>query len=70
MPILGAHESIAGGYYKAVEIARRVGCDCVQIFTKNNNQWRAKDLTDEDVARFHAALADLKVTHPIASTLR
>ena len=66
MPILGAHESIAGGYYKAVEIARRVGCDCVQIFTKNNNQWRAKELTDEDVARFRAALADLKITHPIA----
>jgi deoxyribonuclease-4 len=66
MPILGAHESIAGGYYKAVEIARNVGCDCVQIFTKNNNQWRAKELTDEDVARFRAALADLKITHPIS----
>src|SRR3990172_1310048 len=66
MPILGAHESIAGGYCKAVEIARRVGCDCVQIFTKNNNQWRAKELTDEDVTRFRAALADLKIMHPIA----
>jgi deoxyribonuclease IV len=34
-PILGAHESIAGGYYKAVEIAARVGCQCVQVFTNN-----------------------------------
>ena len=66
MTILGAHESIAGGYYKAVEIARRVGCDCVQIFTKNNNQWRAKELTDDDVTRFRQALVDLKITHPIA----
>jgi deoxyribonuclease-4 len=66
MPILGAHESIAGGYYKAVEIAHRVGCNCVQIFTKNNNQWRAKELTDDDVDRFRTALADLKITHPIA----
>ena len=66
MAILGAHESISGGYYKAVEIARKVGCDCVQIFTKNNNQWRAKELTDEDCNRFRAALAELKVTHPIA----
>lgn len=66
MHFLGAHMSIAGGYYKAVEIARRVGCDCVQVFTKNNNQWRAKELTDEDVARFRGALADLKITHPIA----
>lgn len=66
MPILGAHESIAGGYYRAVEFARRVGCDCVQLFTKNNNQWRAKELSDDDVARFRAALADCQITHPIA----
>ena len=51
MPILGAHQSIAGGYYKAVEIARRTGCDCVQVFTKNNNQWRAKPITPEEAQR-------------------
>jgi deoxyribonuclease-4 len=66
MAILGAHESIAGGYYKAVETARRVGCDCVQVFTKNNNQWRAKELTDDDVARFQAALKECKISHPLA----
>jgi deoxyribonuclease-4 len=66
MAILGAHESIAGGYYKAVDIARRVGCDCVQIFTKNNNQWRAKELTDDDVEKFQQALAERGITHPLA----
>ena len=66
MAILGAHESIAGGYYKSVEIARRVGCDCVQIFTKNNNQWRAKEISDDDVARFRAALVDCCISHPLA----
>ncbi|HWB00662.1 MAG TPA: deoxyribonuclease IV [Pirellulales bacterium] len=66
MPILGAHMSIAGGYYKAVEIAARCGCDCVQLFTKNNNQWRAKPITADDVARFRDALRELKITHPIA----
>jgi deoxyribonuclease-4 len=66
MAILGAHMSIAGGYYKAVEAARRVGCDCVQLFTKNNNQWRAKGITDEDAARFQAALAANKISHPLA----
>ena len=25
--------------------AHAAGCDCVQLFTKNNNQWRAKPLT-------------------------
>lgn len=33
MAILGAHMSMAGGYYKAVEAAKRAGCDCVQLFT-------------------------------------
>jgi hypothetical protein len=34
MPLLGAHMSIAGGYYKAVEHAHTCGCDVVQLFTK------------------------------------
>ena len=37
--ILGAHMSIAGGYHRAVERAQAAGCECLQIFTKNNNQW-------------------------------
>jgi deoxyribonuclease-4 len=66
MAILGAHQSIAGGYYKSVETAHRLKCDCVQLFTKNNNQWRAKELTDEDVRLFQARLAELEVAHPLA----
>jgi deoxyribonuclease-4 len=66
MAILGAHMSIAGGYFKAVEVAREQGCDCVQLFTKNNNQWRAKDLTPEDVTRFQSALTELRIGYPIA----
>jgi len=66
MAILGAHMSIAGGYYKAVEIAKRCGCDCVQLFTKNNNQWRAKPITADDVARFRGALVKLKIQHAIS----
>jgi deoxyribonuclease-4 len=66
MAILGAHQSIAGGYYKSVEIAHRLKCDCVQLFTKNNNQWRAKELTDEDVRLFQDRLAELGVSHPLA----
>lgn len=66
MPILGAHMSIAGGYYKAVNAAKESLCDCVQIFTKNNNQWRAKTITDDDVARFQAALSETGITDPLS----
>jgi deoxyribonuclease-4 len=66
MAILGSHQSIAGGYFKSVERARTVGCDCVQLFTKNNNQWRAKELTDDDVRRFQSALKEHGIAHPLA----
>jgi deoxyribonuclease-4 len=66
MAILGAHQSIAGGYYKSVEIAHTLKCDCVQLFTKNNNQWRAKELTDEDVRLFQGRLAEFGISHPLA----
>lgn len=66
MSILGAHMSIAGGYYRAVEAAHACKCDCVQIFTKNNNQWRAKTITDDDVEKFQTALRDLEIAHPIS----
>ncbi len=66
MAILGAHMSIAGGYHKAVERAHQCGCDCVQLFTKNNNQWRAKDITPQEARRFRSALTELGIVHPIA----
>jgi len=66
MAILGAHMSMAGGYYKAVEAAAKAGCDCVQLFTKNNNQWRAKPIEDADVARFRASLAEHGIKHSIS----
>ena len=66
MPLFGSHLSIAGGYHKAVDAAARLEFDCVQIFTKNNNQWRAKPLTEDDEQRFRAALERTGVKHPIA----
>lgn len=46
--------SIAGGYFKALEAGHRLGMSCVQLFTKNNNQWQGKPLSDDDVRQFHA----------------
>jgi deoxyribonuclease IV len=66
MPLLGAHMSIAGGYYKAVDAAASFGMDCVQIFTKNNNQWAAKPLSAEDVDLFREAIARTGIRKPCA----
>ena len=49
---LGAHMSIAGGVHRALERGRSIGCDAVQLFMKNTNQWRARTLGAEEIARF------------------
>lgn len=51
----GAHLSIAGGLDTAFERAESAGCDCLQIFVKNQRQWIGKAMTDDDVSRFEAA---------------
>jgi deoxyribonuclease-4 len=47
---LGAHESIAGGLVNAFDRGHTATCECIQIFTKSNRQWKAKPLDDEAVA--------------------
>jgi deoxyribonuclease-4 len=47
--ILGAHTSIAGGLHHALEQGMEMGCDMVQVFSKNQRQWRSPPLTDEAV---------------------
>ena len=65
MPILGAHASIAGGFDQAVRRAHHSGCDCVQVFTLNTVQWRAKPIAPEEVARFRRALEECRIVCPI-----
>jgi len=52
---LGAHMSIAGGLHLALERGSALGCGAVQIFLKNQRQWAAKPMTDEDVRAFASA---------------
>jgi deoxyribonuclease-4 len=66
MPLLGAHMSIVGGYYRAVETAASFGMDVVQLFTKNSNQWKAKPILDSEINEFRAALKSTGVRFPVA----
>jgi len=47
--------SIAGGLHRAFDEAVRVGCDCMQVFVKNQRQWRSTPLTDEAVRLWREA---------------
>ncbi len=52
MPLFGAHLSIAGGYYLAADCAGSMKTPILQMFTKSNNQWQAKKLTQEEIDEF------------------
>ncbi|HEX9821417.1 MAG TPA: deoxyribonuclease IV [Methylomirabilota bacterium] len=47
--------SIAGGLHLALERGHALDCGAVQIFVKNQRQWAARPLGDEEVRAFRAA---------------
>ncbi len=50
----GAHVSISGGVSHAPANGVAAGCDVVQIFTKNQMQWKVRELPAAEIARFAA----------------
>jgi len=58
--------SIAGGVGRAVDRGVEVGCDTIQIFTKNSNQWRARPISDEEVAGFKEKLEESGIDPVVA----
>ena len=63
---LGAHMSISGGIEKALLRGQEVGCDAIQIFTKNSNRWQAKPLTSSEITAFREACTTTEIAPVIA----
>ncbi|HMN95245.1 MAG TPA: deoxyribonuclease IV [Phycisphaerales bacterium] len=58
--MIGSHLSIAGGMAGALREAEALGLDCVQVFTKNQRQWKAPPLREAERDEWIAALRRLK----------
>ena len=52
MPLLGAHMSIEGGLHKAFERISLIGGQSLQIFSKNQRQWRVPELSPSEIETF------------------
>jgi deoxyribonuclease-4 len=50
--ILGAHVSISGGLHTAIDAGTQLGCQAIQIFTKNNRQWAYTHYTTQEAQDF------------------
>jgi deoxyribonuclease-4 len=57
-PRIGFHAPIAGGLQNALLKAHALGCDTVQIFSRNPRGWAARPLSDEEVETFKRIRAE------------
>jgi deoxyribonuclease-4 len=64
--MFGSHLSIAGGMQNALLEAEKLGFDTVQVFTKNQQQWKAKPLDSAAVKDWHAHRDRLKFTQTVS----
>lgn len=66
MPLIGTHVSVAGGLFKAVERAEALNCESMQIFTRNQLQWKSKELSSDEIKDFNSALNKSKISKVIS----
>jgi len=60
---IGIHTSIAGGYINALEAARKLGCNALQIFSASPRMWQGGParILDADAAAFRARREELRL---------
>jgi deoxyribonuclease-4 len=49
---IGCHVSIAGNIWESLERAKALGCNAMQIFSRNPRSWQAAEFNNADVDRF------------------
>lgn len=52
MGLLGAHVSISGGIEKSPLRGNELQCDAIQIFSKQQLQWRARPLSEKEIIHY------------------
>jgi deoxyribonuclease-4 len=58
MKYVGAHVSSSGGVYNAPLNAKTIGAKAFALFTKNQRQWKAKELDTATIDKFKKNLED------------
>ncbi|MBX8639907.1 MAG: deoxyribonuclease IV [Candidatus Thermoplasmatota archaeon] len=56
--LLGAHVGIGGGFSKAVSSGISINADAIQVFTRNQMQWKAKPIDEGDAELFKTAFRE------------
>ena len=59
--LLGVHVSIEGRIYEALTRASLLGCNIMQIFSRNPQRWRDNFLQPKDIAEFNRLREEFKI---------
>ncbi len=62
---IGVHVSIAGKIWESLERARALGCNTMQIFSRNPRLWQAAEFDPSDIANFKKLKDDYDIA-PVA----
>ncbi len=57
---IGAHMSIKGGKYKALERGKELGCESIQVFIRNVRGWASGPLKQKEIDNFIKKKEELK----------
>jgi deoxyribonuclease IV len=63
---IGCHVSIADSIDLSVDRASAIGCDTFQIFTRNPRMWKARNISEEEIAVFKEKLGQTDIS-PVVS---
>ncbi len=58
MKFVGAHVSSSGGVFNAPLNAKEIGAKAFALFTKNQRQWKSKELDSKTIDKFNQNLED------------
>lgn len=58
MKYVGAHVNAAGGLFNAAVNSKNIGAKAFAFFTKNQRQWKARPLSDEEITLFKNAVEE------------
>ena len=64
--LFGAHVPTAGGLHRAPAHGDEIGASAIQIFTRNQMQWDAKPVSEDEARAFGEALAASRVQSVLA----
>jgi deoxyribonuclease IV len=64
--MFGSHLSIAGGMQNALLEAEKLGMETVQVFTKNQQQWKCKPLAEDVIEQWGSQKKRLKFDQTVS----